>query len=147
LVRPGITVKFAPGKGITAHGAVRIGEEGGAPVVFTCSDSTDTWEVPFTLLTTAEVRIVFSKDGYVPTVKKVWVNYNYQNGTASQPSSISVELHQFSYQSIRVAQSGTGSFTTISEALDFVYALTDSPEYNDESIRIIVFPGNYNENL
>ena len=58
-----------------------------------------------------------------------------------------VTLTVFNMSSIRVAQSGTGSFTTISEALDFVYALTDSPEYNDESIRIIVFPGNYNENL
>lgn len=106
-----------------------------------------TWEVPFTLLTTAELKIVFSKDGFVPTVKKVWVIYNHQSGSASQPSSIPVALHQFSYQSIRVAQSGIGSFTTISDALDFVYALTDSPEYNNENIRIIVFPGNYNENL
>ncbi len=42
-VSPGITVKFAPGKGIISKGFVRIGEESGTPVVFTCLDTTQTW--------------------------------------------------------------------------------------------------------
>jgi hypothetical protein len=44
VVSPGITVKFAPGKGLIAKGTVRIGTEDGLPVVFTCSDSTQTWD-------------------------------------------------------------------------------------------------------
>jgi len=109
IVTPGISVKFAPGKGIIAHGAIRIGEEGGTPVVFTCSDSTKTWNgirlvkdsesnyLPNLEMNNCEIRLadsraLYLKDySYATLVKSRIVNNNCNGGVYSENGNLHIE--------------------------------------------------------
>ncbi len=106
-----------------------------------------TWSIPYTLVKPSLVRLVFSKEGYVPSIRRVSIQYD--DNCALNPSIESLSVHllpksQFIYVS-KIAEQG--SFQSITDAVDYLWSCAQSQNYLDENITIKVFPGTYNESI
>ncbi len=92
--------------------------------------------VPYTILKDANIKIVFEKAGFLPTIKYVLFHYNATN--ASTTSIDNLQVHLCPYNNIRVS-SRSGGYETITEAIG---AIVESEQTITQPVTINVDLGN-----
>lgn len=102
------------------------------------------WEIPYTLVRGSTLKLVFTADNHLPSIRYINVEYDLQNGAIIQPDPIVVMLQPAS-SLITVDCEGSSSHTRIQDAIDTAIDIVSSPDFAFEQIRINVMPGVYHE--
>ena len=106
----------------------------------------NTWNVPYSLLESNNIRLVFSKNGYIPTSKRLYVDYDSLSNAIQPIAPISINMCPLSTTLI-VSQDGTGSFDKVQDALDHIYETSIATNNYPNNYKIFVLSGIYSENL
>ena len=102
-------------------------------------------QVPYLYTNTAEIRLVFEKDGCLPTYRTAHINYT--NGTDQHYYLEDAVLKNFNLNYITVSSTGEGSFLSVSDAIEYLREYVLSGAYNGENVRIFILPGIHQEDI
>ncbi|MDD2505808.1 MAG: hypothetical protein PHQ78_00600, partial [Candidatus Cloacimonetes bacterium] len=102
------------------------------------------WILPYTLCHAADIKVEFIKNGFMPSVRNIPVQYL---PTGISYSTSPIYLRPMNLQNILVSKSGNGSFEKINDALDYICDFVGSGLYQGEPISIRVQGGTYEECL
>ncbi|MDD4309129.1 MAG: T9SS type A sorting domain-containing protein [Candidatus Cloacimonetes bacterium] len=103
------------------------------------------YTIPYLYTRDAEIMLVFEKPDCWSSYRDLSLNYG--NAMLHDITISNVTMYDHDLNNIIVSKNGSGSFTSINQALNAIVDYCNSGLYNSEPIRIKVLPGTYPERL